>query len=133
MAKQKINDNSISFCNEYVSNGYNAVQAYLKAYPKSSEMSAKGNANRLLRTPEIKEYIKELQRERFEALNISAERIACELASMAFSEFDENNSATSKLKALDLLQKQLGLQNQKMEINGKQDIIITIEEDESNG
>lgn len=130
MAKHKINANSIAFCNEYVANGYNAVQAYVIAYPKSSLESAKGNANRLLRTPEIKEYIKELQRERFEALNISAERIACELAAMAFSDFDDNNNATSKLKALDLLQKQMGLQSQKMEVNGEQKIVISIGDDE---
>lgn len=126
MAKHKINSNSTAFCYEYVANGYKAVPAYMAAYPNSSEISAKANAHRLLNTPEIKELIREIQKERFEALNISAERIACELAGLAFSDFDDNNSATSKLKALDLLQKQLGLQNQKVELGGKQDVIINI-------
>ena len=131
MAKHKINDNSIAFCNEYVANGYNAVQAYVVAYPKSSFESAKGNANRLLRTPEIKEYIKELQRERFEALNISSDRIAVKLADIAFAgRKDEDYPVSAQLKALELLQKQLGLQNQKMEISGDQKIIISIGEDE---
>lgn len=126
MATPVLNDKSRAFCQEYVANNYNAVKAYMVAYPTSTEVSSKSNANRLLRRPEIKEYIKEIQKERFEALNISADRIACELAGMAFSEFDDNNTATSKLKALDLLQKQLGLQNQKVELNGKQDVIINI-------
>lgn len=127
MAKPKINGNSIAFCEEYISNGYNAYKAYMVAYPKSSEQSAKGNANRLLRTPEIKEYIKDLQKERFEALNISAERIAEKLAEIAFADKkDEDYTATAQLKALDLLQKQLGLQSQKVEMNGKQDVIINI-------
>ncbi len=131
MAKQKINANSIAFCNEYVANGYNAVQAYVIAYPKSSLESARGNANRLLRTPEIKEYIKEIQKERFEALNISAERIACELAELAFSDFDDNNTASSKLKALDLLQKQLGLQTQKVDAKVETTTIkVTVEDEE---
>lgn len=127
MAKPKINGNSIAFCEEYISNGYNAYKAYMVAYPKSSEQSAKGNANRLLRTPEIKAYIKDLQKERFEALNISAERIAEKLAEIAFADKkDEDYTATAQLKALDLLQKQLGLQSQKVEMNGKQDVIINI-------
>lgn len=126
MSKPTLNPNSMAFCQEYVANGYNATEAYVVAYPKSSRKSASGNACTLLKKPEIKEYIKEIQRERFEALNICAERIACELADLAFSEFDDNNTATSKLKALDLLQKQLGLQNSKVELNGKQDIFITI-------
>lgn len=131
MAKQKINANSIAFCNEYVANGYDAVHAYIIAYPKSSLESARGNANRLLRTPEIKEYIKEIQKERFEALNISAERIACELAELAFSDFDDNNTASSKLKALDLLQKQLGLQTQKVDAKVETTTIkVTVEDEE---
>lgn len=130
MAKHKINPNSTAFCYEYVANGYKAIPAYLATYPNSTETSAKANSYRLLNYPEIKDLIREIQKERFEALNISAERIACELADLAFSDFDDNNSATSKLKALDLLQKQLGLQNQKVEMNGEQRIILTIGDDE---
>lgn len=126
MGKPILNPNSMAFCQEYVANGYRGDLAYKTAYPKCNDHSAKVGANRLLKTQEIKDYIKELQKERFEALNISAERIACELADLAFSEFDDNNTATSKLKALDLLQKQLGLQNSKVELNGKQDIVINI-------
>lgn len=118
------------FCQEYVANGYKRVPAYCKAFPDSSETSARVNAYKLLKRDDIKAYVKEIQKDRFEALNISADRIACELANMAFSDFDENNSATSKLKALDLLQKQLGLQNAKIEMNGEQKIIITIGDDE---
>lgn len=131
MAKPVINANTIAFCNEYVANGYKATEAYLTAFPNSKKPSAENSAYRLLRKPEIKDYIKEIQKERFDALNISAERIACELSKLAFSEFDDNNSATSKLKALDLLQKQMGLQNAKIEMSGEQKIVITIGEDDA--
>lgn len=100
-----------AFCEEYVANGYHISNAYRIAYPDANEHSVKTNSYKIMKYPEVKEYIKELQKERFEALNISADRIACELAELAFSGFDDNNNATSKLKALDLLQKQLGLQN----------------------
>lgn len=123
-AKQK------TFAEEYVRNGYNSMQAYRVAYPDASDNTVRSSAYTVLKREEVKAYIRELQKEYFEALNISAERIACELAEMAFSNFDDNNTATSKLKALDLLQKQMGLQNQKMEINGEQKIVITIGEDE---
>lgn len=126
MARQALNSQSKAFCEEYVANGYKAVEAYMIAYPNSSRESAYRSSSKVLLKPEIKQYIKEIQRERFEALNISADRIACELSAMAFCDFDQNNTATSKLKALDLLQKQLGLQSQKVEMNGKQDIVINI-------
>ena len=133
MSKPALNAQSKAFCEEYVANGYKATEAYMIAYPNSSRESARRSSSKVLLKPEIKQYVKEIQRERFEALNISADRIACELSAMAFSDFDENNSATTKLKALDLLQKQLGLQNQKVELKGKQDIIINIGGDEDEG
>ena len=126
MPRKELTNKQIAFCEEYVANGYKAIEAYAVAYPNSSENSLRSNPYQLLQNPKVKVYIRELQSQRFEALNISADRIACELAGMAFSEFDDNNTAASKLKALDLLQKQLGLQNQKVELNGKQDVIINI-------
>ena len=48
---------------------------------------------------------------------------------MAFAEKgDEDYTANIKLKALDLLQKQLGLQTQKVEADISTDINIVIEE-----
>jgi len=45
------------FANEYVKNGGNATQAYLKAYPESSYESANANAQRLIVNDSIKEEI----------------------------------------------------------------------------
>lgn len=127
MSRQALNSQSKAFCEEYVANGYKAVEAYMIAYPNSSRESAYRSSSKVLLKPEIKQYIKDIQRERFEALNISAERIAEKLAEIAFADKkDTDYTATSQLKALDLLQKQLGLQSQKMELNGKQDVIINI-------
>lgn len=121
----------VAFCEEYVANGYSATKAYQTAYPDAGEGTAKVNSCKLLKRDDIKNYIKQLQKERFEALNISAERIAEKLAEIAFApKNDQDYTATSQLKALDLLQKQMGLQNQKMEINGEQKIVISIGEDE---
>lgn len=124
-AKQKL------FCEEYVANGYVQVAAYRKAYPDANENTAHGGASTLMKNEKVREYIKELQKDRFEALNIGAERIAEKLAEIAFApKNDEDYTVSSQLKALELLQKQMGLQNQKMEINGEQKIVISIGEDE---
>lgn len=118
------------FCEEYVVNGCNATQAYLKAYGCTYD-SAQALGWRNLQKPEIKEYIGQLQKAQFEAACINAERIGIKLAEIAFADGDnEYYNATAQLKALDLLQKQLGLQKSKQEIdaNLNGDIVINIED-----
>lgn len=123
-----LNKKQLDFIAFYLNNGYNATQAYLAAYDCTYETAAK-NAYKTYNNPEVKEEIKRRQQEHYEMLNISAERIAEELASMAFAaKGDKDYSGSVKLKALDLLQKQLGLQTQKVEAEINTDININIEE-----
>ena len=116
------------FCEEYVINGCSATQAYLKAY-ECEYTTANGQGYRKLRQPKIKEYIMELQNEAFDAACITAERVAMKLGDIAFADKeDELYNVSAQLKALDLLQKQLGLQKQKLEAEVNTDINITITE-----
>lgn len=127
-----LNPNMERFCREYVANGYHPQEAYLVAYKGCLPTSAAANAYRLMKDKRIKDYIKFLQKEKVEELNISADRILEELSTMAFAEKgDEDYGANVKLKALDLLQKQLGLQQQKIraDIDTNQEIKVTIEDD----
>lgn len=118
-----------AFCEEYVANGCNASRAYFHAYDTSSIENARKAYCKVFRKPEVKAYIAELQKEAFEAACISAERVALKLEEIAFAKRgDEYYNATSQLKALDLLQKQLGLQKQHIEAEVTQDINISIEE-----
>lgn len=104
------------FCLEYVSNGYNATQAYLEAYNNSSTGSAGCNASRLMKDPFVIKRIDELIHEKYLSLHINADRIAEKLAEMAFAAKDDEVYGPSvALKALDMLQKQLGLQKQKID------------------
>lgn len=120
-AKQK------RFAEEFVNNGYNAAQAYLAAYDCNYD-TAKNQGYLVARKPHVREYINRLQKEQFEVACISAERVALKLADIAFaSGDDEYYNATAQLKALDLLQKQLGLQHQNIKADVNQDIIINIE------
>lgn len=117
-----------AFCEEYIANGHNATQAYLTAYGCAYNTAHKQGYLQL-RKPELKQYINELQKQAFEAACINAERVALKLGEIAFADKkDEYYNVTAQLKALDLLQKQLGLQKQKLEAEINTDINITIEE-----
>lgn len=131
MAERKLTAKQMAFCEEYVVNGYNATRAYLKAYDCDYN-TANTEGCRLLKKPHVREYVNALQKEAFEASCINAERVALKLAEIAFaSGDDENYGASAQLKALDLLQKQLGLQKQKIdaEVDNKVVIKVSVEED----
>ena len=117
-----------AFCEEYVANGGNSSKAYQKVYGCSIE-DARKRYCKTYRKPEVKEYILALQKEAFAAACITAERVALRLSDIAFADKDdEHYGITAQLKALDLLQKQLGLQHQKIEADITTDININIEE-----
>ena len=117
-----------AFCEEYVLNGGNASRAYEKAYGCCIE-DARKRYCKTFRKPEIKEYIREMQKVAFDNACITAERVALRLSDIAFAtKGDEIYNTSSQLKALDLLQKQLGLQHQKLEADLSTNINITIED-----
>lgn len=116
-----------TFCEEFVANGGNASRAYQFAYGCSIE-DARGRYGKTFRKPEVKEYIEALQKEAFAAACITAEKVALKLSEIAFAEKgDKEYNATAQLKALDLLQKQLGLQKQHIDADLHSEINITIE------
>ena len=124
----KLTKKEKAFCEEYVVNGCNASRAYAKAYECSIE-DARKRYCKTFRKPEVKAYITTLQREAYEAAYITAERVALKLADIAFAEKDdEYYGVSAQLKALELIQKQLGLQQQKIEADLHNDIIININE-----
>lgn len=70
------------FCQNLLANGYNYTQAAIDA--GYSHKSAKSQASDILTRPHILRYLADLQKPMVEALDISAERILREYASMAF-------------------------------------------------
>ena len=71
----KLNSKQENFCNEYIKNGANGTQAYLKAYKTKNEETATVNASRLLRNANVQQYISELQEKaRDEAIMSAIER-----------------------------------------------------------
>lgn len=118
-----------AFCEEYVKT-YNATQAYYNVYNCGYD-TANSAAFRKLKDKEIQEYIQQLQKEQFAAAAITAERVGLKLAELAFVEKGDDLYGTSaQTKTLDLLQKQLGLQTQKVDANVNQETTIVVSIDE---
>lgn len=125
-----LEDEKKFFALEYISNGRNATQAYLAMRPGILPHSARTAGWKLLKDPLVKQYIDEWTKERYEQLNITAEHILQELAEMGFApKGDEDYTAQVKLKALDLIQKQLGLQSKNMNVNADVQAQVQIVDD----
>lgn len=129
MARQRtLNKRQKAFCEKYVFENMSAAAAYQTVY-ECEYTTAKAEACRMMKKPLVREYIEALQKEAWESACITAERVGMKLAEIAFAaKGDEYYTANTQLKALDLLQKQMGLQHQKIEADVSTDINITIEE-----
>lgn len=114
------------FADTYLSNGMNARQAYFTVYGPNHTKDPTYCYD-LLRRPDIKEYIEKRRQETYEALNIDAMRVMEEIAMIAFGEPGENLPLNSKIKALDLLSRNLSLQTVKTE--NKDTIEVQLVED----
>ena len=116
------------FVQEYLANGMKLSQAYMAAYPNANEKTANKGSWKLMQMQSVKDRIRELQHERFEALGINADSIATQLKEIAMA---EDASYSERMKALDLLQRQMGLQTQKVDASVKQTVIsIGVDEEE---
>ena len=116
------------FAENYLANGFNARDAYYSAFGENGNKQP-SYPYTLLKNKEISEYIQKRREEIYESLNIDATRVMQEIADIAFEPRNEKNVA-SKLKALELLSKNLSLQTQKIE--SKDIIEVSLVEDESN-
>ena len=118
------------FCEEYVKD-YNGGQAYLRASTGCTKItSARQAAKELLKKQAIKDYIVVMQKQLFEAKCVTYERLADELSNIAF---DPEAPRKDRMQAIALLQKQMGLDQIKVnaDINQVIDIKVGIEDDEN--
>lgn len=120
--------NQKKFIEEYTKD-YNARQAYFRAYGSYSHQ----HPYDILKKPEAQAYLQQLQQEAIKRYGDIAEGIIKELADDVFLRDEENKHSASWQKSVDLLQKQLGLQNQKIDMKATTDININIIGEEDNG
>lgn len=110
------------FALEYLANGYCALDAYRKIYPNAAQSTVNSHAYRILKMPEVAAFIEEERKLIFESKMVDATRWAEEVASIAFAQKGDITYTTAdKLKALQMIQKYLGLDVQKVET--KQEVI----------
>lgn len=114
-----MNNQRKEFCREYVKNGSNGTQAYLKAYPKSKSDTARKKASHLLTIVDIKEYIEQLQQKAENKAIMSIQARQEYLTKIITGEeldryytmagpIDAEANLTTKMKALDILNKMTG-------------------------
>lgn len=115
------------FAESYLANGFNAREAYYSAFGENGNKQP-SYPYTLLKNKEISGYIQKRREEIYDSLNIDATRVMQEIADIAFEPRNEKNIA-SKLKALELLSKNLSLQTQKIE--SKDIIEVSLVEDDN--
>lgn len=115
------------FAENYLANGFNAREAYYSAFGENGNKQP-SYPYTLLKHKDIADYIQKRREEIYESLNIDATRVMQEIADIAFEPRNEKNVA-SKLKALELLSKNLSLQTQKIE--SKDIIEVSLVEDDN--
>lgn len=107
---------------------YDPVAAYIAVYgDKGEPIKNSKNASQVLRNPKVQEYKRIREQEILESLGFGAENVARKLIEMGFAEKgDTVYTPQVQLKALDLLQKQLGVQSSKstIEANVKEQVVI---------
>ena len=135
-----LNPNQQQFCCEYAKHG-NASKAYKAAYPTVSENAARVNACKLLKNPEIRARVDELQAEIESQKICDAKEIQERLSAIARREVSEvvllsNGEEVYKptpikdsLRALEVLAKIRGMYISKSELEINSLPIITIADD----
>ena len=129
MAKSKLGltAKERAFCDEYVKT-YNAGQAYMAVYDCKLN-TALSDGYKMLKRPEIINYIKELQQALTERYVDAAAIILDELMKDVLYRDENGNHSSTWLKSADLAQKQLGLQKLKADIQAENTVInVRIEE-----
>lgn len=120
----------MEFCQYYIYD-WNATRAYMKAYDTDNNNMAAVEAHKLLRKPNIKEYIEHLQTQLEKIANISRLKVLKEHIKIAFSDTEEEEKirVPDKQKSLESIAKMMGYDapiniNLKNEISTKPTIII---------
>ena len=101
-----LTDKQRAFIDEYLVNGFNGTQAYLKVYPDSDLKSAEASASRLLSNVKVEEALKEARKEIKEMSRMSkAEKL--EIAEEIMTD-KAGERTLDRLKAMEIHNKMTG-------------------------
>ena len=126
------------FADEYIANGRNATQAYKKISPKAKDTTCATKGLGMVRKQSVSDYIKMKTKERLDASSLRADNILDELIAIGFGQtqtgknkqidnvtgevkkdltYEMTAVTEDRLKALELLGKNLAMWTDKTEIN----------------
>ena len=94
-----------AFCDEYLSNGLNALRAYAAVY-KVSDSVAGPSGDRLLKNAKIDLYIKQEQEKTSQRLNITKEQMLIDLENIKNRNMGVRDSIS--IKAIEVINKMSG-------------------------
>lgn len=97
-----------AFADEYVSNGFNGLQAYLKIYPNVTEDTAKVSASRLLTKDNIKGYVLDIQSKLEKKSLITKEDIIKDLLEIKDLYKKEGKFSHNSIRAIENINRMLG-------------------------
>lgn len=107
----------------YFENGFKWYDAYASVYATKNS----GNASKLWKQENIQKEVNRRLKDEFATHQITAERVLQKLEEIAFADkTDKCYKSGAQIKALDLIQKQLGLQKQQLQVT---DTSITVNVD----
>lgn len=123
------NEQEKIFVLTYISNGFNATDAYEVTHPNCPKnCNANGTASRYRKR--LDAAIADKITERCAELQITADHVLWQLAEMAFAaKEDEIYNSQVKLKAIDLMQKQMGLQTKNVKAEAEVSAAVTFVDD----
>lgn len=101
-----LKDSHKAFCKEYVVD-WNGTRAYQKIYPDSSYKAAISSASDLLTNPNIQSYIEHIQKDLLKLCGVSVLGNVTILKEIIESDYTDKQS--DKIKALEVINKMLGL------------------------
>lgn len=113
----KLSPKHKSFCDQYLSNGMNATQAYKSVYKVSDKVAGTGGP-RLMENVGIQEYIQKEQNKISEKLEIKKEDLIRDLIKIKNDNIED--SPPFSIKAIEVINKMMGF-----DAPIKQDITIT--------
>jgi phage terminase small subunit len=94
-----------AFCDEYLSNGLNALRAYAAVY-KVSDSVAGPSGDRLLKNAKVKDYLQKQQEKTAKRLEIRKEDLIQDL--LTIKENNMEDAPPFAIKAIEVINKMLG-------------------------
>ena len=124
--KMALNAKEKKFAENYALHG-NKRKCYLEAFPECvSNEAADASSARLLKKPEVAEYIQTMRKEALERIGEKFDYIATQLVDDIEYRNEKGQKSATWAKSMQMLQNMYGFQSMKLDVAAQNEIIINI-------